>query len=182
MDKKTLEKLISLRDDFVEDFGIAKIEQMQLDEYVIGKQNENTYCYRLEYQLKELGNNGGANASKYGVWYGKFGNAVSKEIINEQLESDDPKFLLIKSGGIDRYWVHFDKYVQDTPEVDKIPEYYRNNAKDIKCWFRITRFEKADKDVLSKCSVLSSGDCLSTASKHSMNPYFKIDYRGENNE
>ncbi len=119
---------------------------------------------------------------KYGyVWYGKFGNAVSKEIINGQLESDDPKFLLIKSGGIDRYWVHFDKYVQDTPEVDKIPEYYRNNAKDIKCWFRITRFEKADKDVLSKCFVLSSGDCLSTASKHSMNPYFKIEYRGESN-
>ena len=42
--------------------------------------------------------------------------------------------------------------------------------------------EKAEKDVLSKCFVLSSGDCLSNASKHSMNPYFKIEYRGENNE
>ncbi len=117
------------------------------------------------------------------VWYGKFGNKVSKNIVEELLKSEDPKFLLIKSGTIERYWVHFDKYIQDNiPSLEEIPEYYRNNANDIKCWFRIKKFEKADKDILSKCFVLSSGDSLSTASKHSMNPYFKIDYREEDGE
>lgn len=103
MDKKTLEKLINLRDDFVEDFSIAKIEQMQLDEYVIGKQNENTYCYRLEYQLKELGNNGGANASKYGVWYGQFGKnttpkyRATKNFADGQVDNIDVAFANVKS-------------------------------------------------------------------------------------
>ena len=116
------------------------------------------------------------------VWYGKFGNRISKEIINEQLKTNDPKILLIKSGGIDRYWLHFSDFQEIKPDSDFIPEYYRNSCDDIKCWFKVTRFEKTDKDVLSKCFVLSSGDCLSISSKHSMNPYFKIDYRGDNNE
>lgn len=118
---------------------------------------------------------------KYGwVWYGKFGSRITSEIIDEQLESSDPKILFIKSGSTDRYWAHFDKYVQyDTPPINEIPEYYRIKAPEIKCWFRIKYFEKADKDVLSKCYVLSSGDKLSIASKHSMNPHFKIEYKEE---
>ena len=116
------------------------------------------------------------------VWYGKFGNKIGKEIIEEQLKTNDPKILLIKSGSVGRYWMHFQEHQEKTPELDKIPEYYRNKCDDIKCWFKVVRFEKADKDVLSKCFVLSSGDCLSNSSKHSINPYFKIDYRGENNE
>ena len=113
------------------------------------------------------------------VWYGKFGNRISKDIIEEQLKTDDPKLLLIKSGSVERYWLHFTSYQESIPELDKIPEYYRNNCNDIKCWFKVIRFERAEKDVLSKCFVLSSGDCLSNASKHSMNPYFKIEYRGD---
>ena len=117
---------------------------------------------------------------KYGyVWYGKFGNRISKEIIDEQLKTDDPKILLIKSGSVERYWVHFTAHQESLPESEKIPEYYRNNCDDIKCWFKVIRFEKAEKDVLSKCFVLSSRDCLSNASKHSMNPYFKIDFIDE---
>ena len=120
---------------------------------------------------------------KYGyVWYGKFGNRISREIINNLLKTDDPKILLIKSGSIERYWLHFSSYQEDMPELDKIPQYYRENCEGIRCWFKVTKFEKTERDILSKCFVLSSGDCLSNASKHSMNPYFKIEYRGENNE
>lgn len=122
--------------------------------------------------------------NKYGyVWYGKFGSKISSIIINEQLKTNDPKILLIKSGGVDRYWAHFSAFLQnELPDAEYVPEYYRDNIKDIKCWFKITKFEKAEKDVLSKCVVLSSGDKLSTASKHSMNPYFKIDYIGDENK
>lgn len=112
------------------------------------------------------------------VWYGKFGNRISKEIINEQLKSKDPKILLIQSGGIERYWMHFIDFQETKPNETNIPLYYRNNCDDIKCWFKVVRFEKAEKDILSKCFLLSSGDCLSKASKHSMNPYFKIEYKG----
>ncbi len=113
------------------------------------------------------------------VWFGKFGNRISKDIINEQLSNNDPQFLLIKSGGIDRYWVHFDKFQEEQPEIMLIPEYYRNTSSEIKSWFRVKKFETADKNVLSQCRVLSSGDILSNVSKHSMNPYFKITYEGK---
>ena len=76
--------------------------------------------------------------SEYGfVWYGKFGSKIAKGIIEEQLKTTDPKFLLIKSGGIERYWVHFDLFQDVLPDLTKIPEYYRNNCSDIKCWFRV---------------------------------------------
>lgn len=110
------------------------------------------------------------------VWYGKFGNKISKEIIMEQLKNEDPKFLLIKSGGTERYWVHFIEYSETKPDSEYIPQYYRENSEDIKCWFKIINFERAEKNILSKCFVISSGDSLSVASKHSMNPYFKINY------
>ena len=116
------------------------------------------------------------------VWYGKFGNKISKDIIYEQLETSDPKILLIKSGGVERYWLHFSEFQESKPNATDIPEYYRDNCDEIKCWFKVTRFEKTEKDILSKCFVLSSGDCLSNVSRHCMNPYFKIDYRGKSNE
>ena len=121
---------------------------------------------------------------EYGfVWYGKFGNKISKEIIEEQMKSNDPKFLLIKSGTPERYWAHFTDFIQtDVPDIEKIPEYYRNETEKVGCWFKIIKFEKAENDVMSKCFIISSGDCLSTSSKHSMNPYFKIEYRGERND
>ena len=111
------------------------------------------------------------------VWFGKFGNNISKEIIKEQMNTKDPKFLLIKSGGLERYWVHFTDF-KTSNEIDFscVPEYYRDNIGKIKCWFKIIEFEKAEKDILSKCFVLSTGQCLSLASKYSMNPYFKIKY------
>ena len=111
------------------------------------------------------------------VWYGKFGNKISRDIVEEQLNTKDPKFLLIKSGSVERYWVHFDKYLFDSyPDVNYIPEYYRETAENIHCWFRVIKFERAERDILSKCFVISSGDMLSNASKHSMNPYFKIEF------
>jgi hypothetical protein len=117
------------------------------------------------------------------VWYGKFGNKISKDFIQELLKNEHPKFLLIKSGSVERYWVYFDKFLQDeTPDKEFIPAYYRDQANDINCWFRILKFEKADKDILSKCVVVSSGVLLSNASKHSMNPYFKIEYKEGNDD
>ena len=39
--------------------------------------------------------------------------------------------------------------------------------------------EEAEKDVMMKCIVPSSGNTLSKASKYSMSPYFRIEYNTE---
>ena len=49
----------------------------------------------------------------------------------------------------------------------------------MKTWFKVVSFEVAPKGVMAQCAVVSSGSQLSEASKHSMSPYFKIQYDEE---
>ncbi len=114
---------------------------------------------------------------KYGVvWYGKFGAPLSDKVIKQVLENKEPRILLIHSGSSNRYWAYVDKIEKDVPELSKVPSYYHGEIERIKTWFRVYRFESADKYVMSKCTVLSSGASLSNASRHSMSPYFIIEY------
>lgn len=114
---------------------------------------------------------------QYGfVWYGKFGARVSEKIRAEILSADDKRVLLIHSGTNKRYWLHVDDISYETPELSGIPEYYRDIAGTVKTWFRVTQIEKADKSIMAKCTVSSSGSPLSAVSRHSMSPYFIIDY------
>ena len=113
---------------------------------------------------------------QYGfVWYGKLGNRVSTAVIKSILGNDIPRILLIHSGAVERYWAYVDKIQIEQPPKDRIPLYYRDRADDFKTWFRVIRFENAPRDILSKCTVASSGVSLSLASRHSMSPYFIID-------
>lgn|SRR5574344_2098321 len=125
--------------------------------------------------------------SDYGfVWYGKFGNNISSKIANELLELPTKKFLLIKSGGQERYWAYFDCIQKDIPPLEFIPSYYRKDTDRIKCWFKITKIERAEPNIMSKCNISSTGQILSLASKYSMSPYFIIninsDVKGEEND
>lgn len=116
------------------------------------------------------------------VWYGKLGSKVSAKVKEEILSNTDPMILLIHSGSFGRYWAHIDTIQNETPPVGKIPEYYRNRAEDFATWFKVLRFEEAPRNILSHCFVASSGAPLTTASRHSMNPYFIIDYIDEKQE
>ena len=111
------------------------------------------------------------------VWYGKLGTAVSRKIIEELMQSTDPKFLLIKSGKTERYWVHFKAVSAEKPTANEYPAYYNDKAEAMRIWFKVTSFELAPKDVMSHCYVISSGKSLSEASRYSMSPYFIIEYR-----
>lgn len=112
------------------------------------------------------------------VWYGKMSSPFSNKVITEVLNNEKPKVLLIRSGGKERYWAYIDKIQKETPPLDEIPEYYRNFAETrFKSWLRVIRFEKAPKDIMSYCYVVSSGSSLSTASKHSLNPYAFIEVK-----
>lgn len=111
------------------------------------------------------------------VWYGKLGSSISTKVIEEIKQNEDPKFLLIRSGKYERYWVHFSDTSTEQPMSSEYPQYYGERVSSMKIWFKVTSFEPAARDVLSYCFVASSGRSLSEASSHSMNPYFIIDYK-----
>ncbi len=110
------------------------------------------------------------------VWYGKRGASLSKDAESMILSAEDSKILLIQSGKTLRYWAHICEIQKEKPPKEHIPEDYRNRAEKFGTWFRVTLFEPAPKDILSKCKVTSSGTILSIASRQSMSPYFKITY------
>ena len=110
------------------------------------------------------------------VWYGKMGSQVSSRVVSELLLTDDAKILLVSSGKPNRYWAYISDIKKEVPDLKGIPEYYRDFAGTFRTWFKITRFETAPRDIMSKCYVVSSGASLGEVSKHSMSPYFIINY------
>ena len=113
------------------------------------------------------------------VWYGKLGLPLSQRAINFIKENNDAKILLIHSGKAARYWAHITEVLKNEPELDGIPYYYRENRDKFKTWFKVTEFEEAPKNIMSRCKVLSSGANLGEASRQSMSPYFIIEVEEE---
>lgn len=96
------------------------------------------------------------------VWYGKLGTKISNEAKNNILKEDVSKVLLIHSGKTDRYWAFIEDISFECPaDIENIPPYYRSDRDKFKTWFKISRFEKAPKDILTKCVVESSKQQLS---------------------
>lgn len=110
------------------------------------------------------------------VWYGKMGTSVSDKVISNIKAAEYPQILLIRSGKAERYWAKVLEVQHKVPPLTEIPEYYRDTAGTFKTWFKISEFELAARDVMSKCRVASSGNTLGEVSKHSMSPYFIIEY------
>ncbi len=115
------------------------------------------------------------------VWFGKVGSAISANTQKTILENKTPKILLIHSGHAERYWALVKDINKFMPPHEYIPEYYKDKYDNVGTWFCITEFKKAEKDILTKCTVVSSGVLLSDASKKSLSPMFVINYE-ENQE
>ena len=113
------------------------------------------------------------------VWYGKLGNTVSDKNVSAIMSAEQPRILLINSGKANRYWANIAEIRKTTPELDSIPEYYRDNVSKFKTWFKVLSFEPAPKNIMSQCFVASSGTPLGEVSKHSMSPYFIIEYKAD---
>lgn len=109
------------------------------------------------------------------VWWGKFGSPISQRVKKEVLGEKSPRILLVKSATPDRYWAFIDAIGACLPADAPFPKYYEEQRSKIHAWFRVIRFEKAPKDIMSKCRVVSSGAPLSEASKASMSPYFYVE-------
>lgn len=67
-------ELESLRAKFVSDFTMNKLMNMTKEEYVVGLGSKDSFCYRLETELQDLGNIHGATSAKFGLYYGKSGD------------------------------------------------------------------------------------------------------------
>ncbi len=70
---KELKPITILKDKFVKDYTVERVGNLKLDEYVIGKQRTDSFCYRIENELNDWGNIHGSTSTKFGVYYGKFG-------------------------------------------------------------------------------------------------------------
>lgn len=69
--KKAINRLENERKKFLSLFSEIKLKDLKIDDFVIGKDSENTFCYWLENRLKGLGNIHGATAFKFGIYFGK---------------------------------------------------------------------------------------------------------------
>ncbi len=78
-DKDEENRLEKLRKNFVEEFPQNKIQNLKFDEYIVGKQKQNSFCYCIETKLEGLGNIHSSPAIKFGVYYGKQGSDCSKK-------------------------------------------------------------------------------------------------------
>lgn len=77
--KTTYKNTETLRKAFVRDYSRKKIHSMNLDDYVIGKGSSyRTFCYRIECETDSMGRIKGAQASKFGVYYGRTKNDSNK--------------------------------------------------------------------------------------------------------
>lgn len=77
--KEELQDLKKLQKKFVEDFPINRIKNLEIDEYVIGKNTHTSFCYRLERELDRLGTIRGATSPKFVVYYGHNGKGSIKD-------------------------------------------------------------------------------------------------------
>ena len=72
-------ELLSKVHKFVEDFDIKKLQRMAKEEYVYGNGKKDTFCYRITHELEGWGSIKRGTSSKYGFFYGAFGEDTVKK-------------------------------------------------------------------------------------------------------
>lgn len=71
--------LQSLQQAFVNDFPVDIIKGLQIDEYIVGKGSNSSFCNRLERQLEVIGRMRGSTSSKFVVYYGVNGEDTEEK-------------------------------------------------------------------------------------------------------
>ena len=113
------------------------------------------------------------------VWYGKMGKIIGDKAINSLLKNGKPRILLIDSGKTQRYWAVVSDVRKEIPQDGIYPDYYKKDIDNFTIWFKVTEIQPAPSDILSRCTVASSGAILSLASKRSMSSFFMINVEEE---
>ncbi len=90
--EKDVNKLI---DKFVKKFTKERILNMELDDYVEGKESKDSFCYWVENNLKSAGDIHGATAFKFGIYYSKKQNEYNIQT-PKYVNDKDLAFIEIK--------------------------------------------------------------------------------------
>lgn len=67
-----------LRKKFIVDYSVSNLLILKKEEYAVG-QGKSTFCNRIENELNEWGNIHGSPATKFGIYFGKFGEDKSRK-------------------------------------------------------------------------------------------------------
>jgi hypothetical protein len=57
------------RKQFVNEYSLDFIKKMTFENYILGQDNRDNFCYQIETGLRPLGSIQGATASKFGMYY-----------------------------------------------------------------------------------------------------------------
>lgn len=92
--RKEYKRVNKLRKKFIKDYSIANLTKLTKDEYVIGK-GKSTFCNRIENELNNWGNIHGSPATKFGLYFGKYGQDKTRKYrIGRQEFSKDEDIAL----------------------------------------------------------------------------------------
>lgn len=89
-------KLEVLRLNFVNYYNMNRLLNMKKDEYVVGLGRKDTFCYRIENELQELGDIHGSTSAKFGLYYGKSGEDTEEKYRHTNKFGDNPDDALEK--------------------------------------------------------------------------------------
>ena len=115
-DREDCKEDIELRKQFVEEYPISRLREMELDEYVTGRASEDNFCYKIEFgKYKRVGLGlGGGSATKFGIYYSK------KEQIYK-ISGGTTKPIPIDNP--EEYWLDFRKQLCDFLEECGRPDF-----------------------------------------------------------
>ncbi len=60
---------LALREGFAQQFPRDGLRDLTLDQYALGRNSHDTFCYWLEFRTNDLGSIRGGSAAKFGVWW-----------------------------------------------------------------------------------------------------------------
>ncbi len=73
-------KTNDLIDAFLGKYTKTSIQNMKLDDYVIGNRNKDSFCYWIEYKLEKSGSIHMGNSNKFGIYYDKWNKKYKIQI------------------------------------------------------------------------------------------------------
>jgi len=77
------------RKEFVKLFPLNNILNMTLENYVIGKESKESFCYLIERKLIKLGSILGGPSKKFGIYYSKKNNSYEfNQVFGENRKQD----------------------------------------------------------------------------------------------
>ena len=91
--EKREKKLEDKRKSFVDTFTPERIKSMSKEDYVVGLGSKTSFCYRIENDLKDLGDIHGAYSEKFGLYFNRDANAY--KIAGNKFGSDEDEALSI---------------------------------------------------------------------------------------